>query len=687
MKNIAIYDKTYNALRDNALKRIEKKEKIPDNLELNFLGLTTYLAEDNLDSSLFDKIINIQNGERRVEHIRDKNVYFMPLQVEALNYLNSHNRAMILAPTSFGKTMIVKEYIFKKQFNSIAYIVPTNALSYELETSFKENDSFSRYDIFSKTSKSKEDLANKIPFFIGTQEKFFEVKDIIGNIDLIVIDEAYKLEDSPSQQRGFILSKTFLDSIKNSTRQIILLCPNAKISGFDKYDFSDPFVTTFNAVSKDFTRLNDRDALFKELNKIDKENKTILYCENPKDIYDAFDNIEPINNGLNQSEFLNDIIADFHEEWSVAKYLSKGILVHHGQMPKYIQNKMISLFNKNDSAKLLVGTNSISEGINTPTKNVVIDSKVNVSKKLMLIKNTIGRAGRLGEMPVGHIFSTEDLESKYKEDPSIVLSIKDQENLDIIEDSSNQDKIGVVADEYNLDSVLIKTILKEQQMSLDILIKIVKKLKNNIDFVSFSNIVGIAHGCFKPDFYPLETSLYLRGLFQHSYVNSKGEKVVIKSYRDRVNFYRQKYKGKENKTDSEIIDGYMKFMYATLDYCLLPVSLVAKRIAEKYPQWQFGTCVYESLVEFNKQYYRIIFNEPDFEKLDDDTKSIISAFREYGINLADQLISVGLYKEIEVRLSKRYSMYDIIKTMRAISIDETSKYKSICRYLLNKYID
>lgn len=75
------------------------------------------------------------------------------------------------------------------------------------------------------------------------------------------------------------------------------------------------------------------------------------------------------------------------------------------QMPKYVQNRMINLFNENENYHILFGTNSISEGINTVTKNLFIHPEYNNLKDLLLLKNTIGRAGRLGRYPIGyHLF-------------------------------------------------------------------------------------------------------------------------------------------------------------------------------------------------------------------------------------------------------------------------------------------
>ena len=68
-------------------------------------------------------------------------------------------------------------YITKPQ--KIVYIVPTNALAYELERSFKENKCFSEYTIFDKCVSIEDidesSLNEEKMFFIGTQEKFLEI--------------------------------------------------------------------------------------------------------------------------------------------------------------------------------------------------------------------------------------------------------------------------------------------------------------------------------------------------------------------------------------------------------------------------------------------------------------------------------------------------------------------------------
>ena len=93
--------------------------------------------------------------------------------------------------------------------------------------------------------------------------------------------------------------------------------------------------------------------------------------------------------------FIEHLENQFGNEWIITKALKHGIGVHHGLVPKYIQKEIINLFN---SGKLLVliSTTTITEGVNTTAKNIIITSNKKGSKQLRNFdaKNIAGRAGR-----------------------------------------------------------------------------------------------------------------------------------------------------------------------------------------------------------------------------------------------------------------------------------------------------
>ena len=162
----------YNKKRKQILLEIDRGESFNVE-ELAMYDLTPYFNEVD-EPNLYETIILNKNQKRKVTYT-DDNIYFSPPQNGALNFLENHDKVIFSAPTSFGKTMIIKEYIFRNKPNNIVYIVPTNALAYELEKSFKENDNFSDYIIYDKQL-SDSIIENKKMFFIGTQEKFLELE-------------------------------------------------------------------------------------------------------------------------------------------------------------------------------------------------------------------------------------------------------------------------------------------------------------------------------------------------------------------------------------------------------------------------------------------------------------------------------------------------------------------------------
>lgn len=81
-------------------------------------------------------------------------------------------------------------------------------------------------------------------------------------------------------------------------------------------------------------------------------------------INDSFDSLEIyLDSATYNLELVNQLSADTYTSRLVCRKITwKGVLTHHGQMPKYVQNKMINLFNSDNNYNLLLGTNSISEG-------------------------------------------------------------------------------------------------------------------------------------------------------------------------------------------------------------------------------------------------------------------------------------------------------------------------------------
>ena len=677
----------FNDKRKQLLMLIDEGKVVSD-LDLGMYDLTPYYSESD-DQTLVEKILYVKNDLRQVRHIKNKKVCFAPQQIEALNYLKKNERCILSAPTSFGKTLIVKEYIYVERPTSVVYIVPTNALAYELENSFKENPSFSTYSIFDRKKIEITYLINDEPLlFIGTQEKYLEIKeDLPKEIDLFVIDEAYKLEDSTREQRGYKLSESFLDSISLRCKKIFLLSPNAIFKGFEKYGFQE-FDSLYNPVDKVF-RIVDEEKFYPTLYEKAQKEKSILFCDTPTLINDTVDIICSYFNENKYNEFINFLETEYHPDWSVVKLLKKGILVHHGQMPKYIQNKMINLFNKNDNFSLLIGTNSISEGINTPTKNMFIHPKSNrITSNKFLLKNTIGRAGRLGEYPIGYIYSTSNIDDVVRENIVIQLSISKDEDFEEIENSINEEKIDALCSDFGIEKEFYYQIRKNTHYSIGIISKILNVLKTDLYYPSISNLPFMAQKVFKEYSYSVAKidEICIRGVLQFFYKNELNQKILLNSYKDKINFYRKYNNNDDEISNSTIIDYYMRFLYSSLEHYIYPIAKIGIDLNDAYSEWPFGEFVLETLKTFIERYNKRISGLSNINQYSEEQKVILQSLKDFGVSINDNTINLEMIIEIENQLNIRYSTYDIVKAIKFLA-ENSVKNRLKFIYLKNRYID
>ncbi len=685
MKTISESSEVLNSKRKELLISLDDDKEVPT-IDLATYGLTSYYNQTqmrDLSSSLHEKVLFLNNQEKQIKHIQNENLFFMSKQIEALEFIRNNKRIILSAPTSFGKTLILKEYIYLYQPDVVVFIVPTNALAYELESSFKNNVSFNEYEIFDKNKtndKSEIDNNSNKKLFIGTQEKFLEIRHTLDEIDLFIIDEAYKLEDNVNEQRAYKLSKTFLDSQVSTCKKICLLSPNADFVGFEDYNFQT-FETTFNAVDRSI-HIIDKEDFFDILMKKSENNKTILYCRKPADISDVEPSIDCLS--ATPTDFVASAEKEFHPEWTVVKLLKKGVLSHHGLMPKYIQNKMINIFNNNEDFNLLIGTNSISEGINTPTKNLFLHESCDMTSKKLLVKNTMGRAGRLGKYPIGHIYSVDqELYNIEKERIIIKLALSNEDNLKKIEDTENEENIKVFCEANNIDEELYHMLIDTYKISIYRLQLILNSLQENLYYAAVSSLPYMAKVAFSDSYHDyFEDKFYIKGTLNDFYRGENGKNKSLKTYNDKLEYIQSKIK---NITKSQAMDGYMKFIYSTLDYTICPIVNIAKDIEDKYPNWQFGKNVKESVNIFRKKYFNKFFGMSNFDDLSENEKNILITLREYGINIIDIKIKKEILSEIAEQLSIRYSTYDIMHAILKLA-NSDSKNKNTFKRIADKYI-
>ena len=151
-----------------------------------------------------------------------------------------------------------------------------------------------------------------------------------------------------------------------------------------------------------------------------KEN-CIIYCASRASVHKyARELIEKLDckyDCLPYKDFLEHIDNHYGKDWILYKALSLGIGVHHGLIPKYLQKEIIKLFN-DGYIDVLISTTTITEGVNTSAKNLIVTlaKKGNKSLRKFDAKNIAGRAGRFLQHYTGRVFVSDKAFNSILED-------------------------------------------------------------------------------------------------------------------------------------------------------------------------------------------------------------------------------------------------------------------------------
>ena len=131
---------------DSAANPTQKAREVAD--DLFSLDLTVYSSNYTLDSLLYSAM---------AQSVLDENMSLHPEQLQIINEILSNDAVIVSAPTSFGKTFCVFEYIAKAKPQNIVLIVPTLALvdEYVKRVIKKYQVFFSQYKIVRSHPKAK----------------------------------------------------------------------------------------------------------------------------------------------------------------------------------------------------------------------------------------------------------------------------------------------------------------------------------------------------------------------------------------------------------------------------------------------------------------------------------------------------------------------------------------------------
>lgn len=392
---------------------------------------------------------------------------------------------IVSAPTSFGKTFCIFEYIVRYEPKNIVLIVPTLALidEYLKKIVKKYKNKFSKYKVHTTLDLEKKYNFNEKNIFILTHDRIVQedLGSVLKEIDFLVIDEVYNLKKDIDNDRVLVLNMAYYRMAKISKKYVLLAPFISSIEDIEKLDKKPKFYkSSYSPVVNDVEVVDifdENDRYYeceKIVNKFDKSSKTLIYFPTVTGLYKYIDSVivkQPCLCKLNEDikKFIRWAKEEIHEEWGLVKALERGYLIHNGQIPIGTRIFQLDFYEESTEYNKLLCTSTLLEGVNTSAENIVITKPARKSKKDSLnftafdFFNLVGRTGRLNKHLIGKAYYLKGIKDpEYRKDDAI-KSIKfeltdESKDIDIQIGSIEKhkdvqkflDKIGITLEEYKV---------------------------------------------------------------------------------------------------------------------------------------------------------------------------------------------------------------------------------------------
>ncbi|MFM0598402.1 DEAD/DEAH box helicase [Paraburkholderia dilworthii] len=414
----------------------------------SFIRRLHSVEEDSLP-----RVVHVRDYARRYHNTVSLPSGHLPLtdfQFDIWEDLTHGRSTAISAPTSAGKSFVVREFVVQKIKETpavhVAYIVPTRALMAEVQDkltiSLGLDDPTLRI-----TSVPIEDVdARSRQVFIVTQERLLSYIDEVpsASFDFVIVDEAQQMGDG---SRGMILQEClerinkanpnchqyFIAPMASRVDNLAAVVGRPEVETHLTQD--SPVVSTKIVVKTSADSVNDltlemmdhgrrvtighlhraegfgdRDsflaAVCLELGAV---GGSLIYASGQADAEDIALQIavkRPETDNPELIELAKFIRSDVHNDYTLEYCVLHGVGFHYGFMPTLLRQALEDAF-RNGSLAYLACTTTLFQGVNLPARNVFIDKvKRGTSDQLEAddIWNFVGRAGRLSHDVAGNVF-------------------------------------------------------------------------------------------------------------------------------------------------------------------------------------------------------------------------------------------------------------------------------------------
>lgn len=339
---------------------------------------------------------------------------FHTLQLQIFRDLMAGRNVVLSATTSVGKSLIVDAVVGSKRHKAIAIIVPTIALIDETRRRLGRRFGYS-HDIITHPSQVAD--FKKPVVFVLTQERALARPDL-ASVEFFVIDEFYKLEISENDPERAVDLNLIFNRLASQGAQFYLIGPHISAVGGLAERYDHVFVPSeFSTVALDIVQFNYPDNSEERKDKLVElctalTSPTLIYCQSPPRATLLAEHLlehagfEPTPETAAAVDWLE---REFPDEWVVTRALKYGVGIHHGNVPRAIQQYLVRAFDAGE-IRFIICTSTLIEGINTIAENVIIyDRRVKTTGfNNFTFRNIAGRAGRMKKYFIGKVFVLEE---------------------------------------------------------------------------------------------------------------------------------------------------------------------------------------------------------------------------------------------------------------------------------------
>ena len=404
-----------------------------------------------------DIILTNELIQKRVENsilVNDKPILLTDFQKNLFEILNEEKYISISAPTSSGKSFILKKFIEEELKRNkkycVFYIVPSRALINQVSEELRE---YIPNIIVKNAFIENEFIEDDKLIYVITPERALKIINSENGLELpnlIFIDEIQNVENEDGRGNLFEYVYEELSQVSNETKIITagpfisnsneifeeLFNKKSKIVNTDlspvfqlrtiiKLDLDFVTLTLFinnkvayelkniikiDKIEKTFN-LNIGNGLSKIISTLSSENESNLIYASRGDYAEtwALKYSESIIIEEDLEEELKDLIkylkTDIHPKYFLVDCLKKRIAFHHGNLSEFVRKEIETLFEQG-IIKTLFCTSTLLEGVNLPADNLFVVKPEKNKDELSDFEfgNLIGRAGRLKNTLFGTIY-------------------------------------------------------------------------------------------------------------------------------------------------------------------------------------------------------------------------------------------------------------------------------------------